>query len=181
MSSTFHSNVHPSIHPSCIQGVNEFALMEFFNKTMVDAQATVMEGKPILNVEVNLEKNFAFLEFRTPEEASACIHFDGISYDGHTLRIRRPKDYAGGGPLVGSVGVGGAGGGGGGGLGMLGMQVPDTPNKVFVGGLPPYFAEDQVRDILLAVGPLKHFSLIRDQVCSNTCSLLLVLIFIFME
>jgi splicing factor U2AF subunit len=148
---------------------------------MVDAQATVMEGKPILNVEVNLEKNFAFLEFRTPEEASACIHFDGISYDGHTLRIRRPKDYAGGGPLVGSVGVGGAGGGGGGGLGMLGMQVPDTPNKVFVGGLPPYFAEDQVRDILLAVGPLKHFSLIRDQVCSNTCSLLLVLIFIFME
>lgn len=131
--------------------ISEQAIMEFFNKTMIDAKATVLEGKPILNVEINLEKNFAFMEFRTPEEASACIHFDGISFDGHTLRIRRPKDYAGGAPLASGM------------PGMTGIvQVPDTPNKVFVGGLPPYFGEEQVRELLVTVGPLKHFNLIRD-------------------
>eukprot|EP00299_Pterocystis_sp_00344_P016865 c8464_g1_i1.p1 GENE.c8464_g1_i1~~c8464_g1_i1.p1 ORF type:complete len:471 (-),score=108.89 c8464_g1_i1:383-1762(-) len=132
-------------------GVSELALMDFFNKTMMDANATVMEGRPILNVEVNLEKNFAFMEFRTPEEASACIHFDGISFEGNTLRIRRPKDYAGGSMIGGAT------------LSMMGVQVPDTPNKVFVGGLPSYFGDEQVQELLLTVGPLKHFNLIRDQ------------------
>lgn len=135
------------------QGVDEKKMMDFFNKTMMDANATVMEGKPILNVEINGEKNFAFMEFRTPEEATACIHFDGIAYDGHTLRIRRPKDYQAGNMAPG-IGPN---------VALAGMQVPDTPNKVFVGGIPAYFNEEQVQELLVTVGQLKHFSLIRDQ------------------
>ena len=105
-------------------------------------------------------------------QASACIHFDGIVYDGHTLRIRRPKDYAAAAAAMGlapAPGVAprrrpasppasppGAGG--------PQTQVPDTPNTVFVGGIPSYFNEEQVQELLITVGPLKHFNLIGDQV-----------------
>lgn len=33
------------------------------------------------------------MEFLTPEDASAALYFDGSSFSGSILKIRRPKDY----------------------------------------------------------------------------------------
>lgn len=43
--------------------------------------------------QVNLDKNFAFLEFRSIDETSQGIAFDGINFKGQSLKIRRPHDY----------------------------------------------------------------------------------------
>lgn len=43
--------------------------------------------------QVNLDKNFAFLEFRSIDEATQAIAFDGINFKGQSLKIRRPHDY----------------------------------------------------------------------------------------
>lgn len=44
-------------------------------------------------LQVNKEKGQALVEFLTPEDASTALHFDGRSFSGNILKIRRPKDY----------------------------------------------------------------------------------------
>jgi hypothetical protein len=39
------------------------------------------------------EKGQALVEFLTPEDASVALSFDGSSFSGSILKIRRPKDF----------------------------------------------------------------------------------------
>lgn len=50
-------------------------------------------GNPVLAVQINLDKNFAFLEIRSVDEATSALAFDGINFMGQSLKIRRPSDY----------------------------------------------------------------------------------------
>ena len=40
--------------------------------------------------------------------------------------------------------------------------VPDTPNKIFIGGLPVYLNEEQVVELLKSFGELRAFNLVKD-------------------
>jgi splicing factor U2AF subunit len=89
-------------------------------------------------------------------------------YDGVPVRVRRPNDYN---PMVattlgppqpspllnlGALGLApGAGG-------------ADGPDRVFVGGLPYYLNEAQVRELLEAFGPLRALDVIRDKDTGNS-------------
>ena len=79
--------------------------------------------------------------------------FDGIMFLNGPLKIRRPKDY-GGMELSGPVGFHVPG--------VVSTNVPDSANKVFVGGLPSYLNEEQVMELLKSFGELKAFNLVRD-------------------
>jgi hypothetical protein len=46
--------------------------------------------------------------------------------------------------------------------GVVSTNVPDSANKVFVGGLPSYLNEEQVMELLKSFGELKAFNLVRD-------------------
>ena len=48
---------------------------------------------PVVAVQMNREKNFAFIEFTCSEDANAGMGFDGITLQGHALKVRRPKDW----------------------------------------------------------------------------------------
>uniref|UniRef100_A0A1I8JN65 RRM domain-containing protein n=1 Tax=Macrostomum lignano TaxID=282301 RepID=A0A1I8JN65_9PLAT len=56
-------------------GVSEEQMMDFFNE------------------QINLDKNFAFLEFRSVDETTQALALDGINFMGQSLKIRRPRDY----------------------------------------------------------------------------------------
>jgi splicing factor U2AF subunit len=43
-------------------GVSENAMMDFFNNQMELAGLSQAEGQPVIAVQINLDKNFAFLE-----------------------------------------------------------------------------------------------------------------------
>jgi splicing factor U2AF subunit len=77
---------------SCIFAIQE-ELMVFFNQQMHLTGLAQAEGNPILACQVNLDKNFAFLEFRSVDETTQAMAFDGINYRGQSLKIRRPHDY----------------------------------------------------------------------------------------
>jgi splicing factor U2AF subunit len=79
--------------------------------------------------------------------------FDGIIFINGPLKIRRPKDYGGMEPSA-SPGVHVPG--------VVSTNVPDTINKVFVGGLPTYLNEEQVMELLKSFGELKAFNLVRE-------------------
>jgi splicing factor U2AF subunit len=148
--------------------MTEEQLLEFFNKLMLDNKLGGEPGDPINQVHINQEKSFAFLEvsyhfhsrhyaaahvclqFRTPEEATAAVQFDGTMCDGIPLRVRRPKDYIGIDPSLGPM------------PGVAGTTVGESPNKLFVGGLPTYLNDEQVMELLKSFGELRTFNLVKE-------------------
>uniref|UniRef100_A0A1B6E2F7 RRM domain-containing protein n=1 Tax=Clastoptera arizonana TaxID=38151 RepID=A0A1B6E2F7_9HEMI len=123
-------------------GVTEDEMMEFFNQQMHLSGLAQAAGNPVLACQINLDKNFAFLEFRSIDETTQAMAFDGINFKGQSLKIRRPHDYqpTPGIPENAAVNVPGN-------LnqtGVISTVVPDSPHKIFIGGLPNYLNEDQV-------------------------------------
>merc|ERR1719210_3254174 len=135
-------------------GVSEEEMMDFFNQQMHLSGLAQAEGNPILASQVNLDKNFAFLEFRSIDETTQAMAFDGINFKGQSLKLRRPHDYQ---PMPGqsenpNFNV----------PGVVSTVVPDSPNKVFLGGLPNYLNEDQVKELLTSFGQLRASNLVKD-------------------
>jgi len=130
---------------------------------------TAGPGNAVVNVYINKDKNFAFVEFRTVEETSNAMALDGIMFEGVSVRVRRPNDYnpaaaAALGPSnpspslnLAAIGLASAGGG-----------TSDAQERVFVGGLPYYLTEDQCRELLGSFGQIKTFDLVKDRETGNS-------------
>jgi len=76
--------------------------------------------------------------------------FDGIIFTNGPLKIHRPKDYGSPEMIPVSVHI----------PGVASTNVPDSINKVFIGGLPAYLNEEQVQELLKSFGELKAFNLV---------------------
>lgn len=123
--SVFSLNNAPGLH-LCFQE----SMAEFFNAQMRLAGLSQAPSNPVLAVQINQDKNFAFLEvipalisdlivnvqyiqrkfynnsisghnlifypviqFRSVDETTQAMAFDGIPFQGQCLKIRRPHDY----------------------------------------------------------------------------------------
>ncbi|OCF40409.1 splicing factor U2AF 65 kDa subunit [Kwoniella heveanensis CBS 569] len=137
-----------------VGGINDLmterSIQEFLNGLMRENKlAAEMPGEPVASCQINRDKNFAFVEFRTADEATAALQFDGVMCEGTPLRVRRPKDYNGTDPVSAQFGSGAPG-------------IVDSPNKLFIGGLPTYLNDEQVMELLKAFGELKSFNLVKE-------------------
>lgn len=133
--------------------VTESEIIEFFQSNMISTQP----GSPVLACQINLDKNFAFVEFRTVEETTNAIALDGTICKGQALKIRRPHDYQ---PISGSDSITAMGANVA--PGVVSSIVADSPNKIYIGGLPTYMTDDQTKELLSSFGQLKAFNLIKD-------------------
>ncbi|KAG0174019.1 hypothetical protein DFQ30_006347 [Apophysomyces sp. BC1015] len=131
-------------------GIDEKEMTDFFNETM--EKMNLASGPSVLAVQINHDKNYAFVEFHDPDQATAAMAFDGITFQAQTLKIRRPKDYLPAGDDASMVHV----------PGVISTIVPDTPHKIFVGGLPMYLNEEQVMELLQSFGELRAFHLVKE-------------------
>ncbi|KAL9229445.1 hypothetical protein vseg_004909 [Gypsophila vaccaria] len=149
---------------------NEQSVATFFSHVMAAIGGnTAGPGDAVVNVYINHEKKFAFVEMRSVEEASNAMALDGIIFEGTPVKVRRPSDYnpslaAALGPSqpnpnlnLAAVGLtpGSAGG-------------LEGPDRIFVGGVPYYFTEVQVRELLESFGPLRGFDLVKDRETGNS-------------
>ncbi|KAJ7946964.1 U2 snRNP auxiliary factor large subunit [Quillaja saponaria] len=149
---------------------NEQAIATFFSHVMTAIGGNSGgAGDAVVNVYINHEKKFAFVEMRTVEEASNAMTLDGIIFEGVAVRVRRPTDYnpvlaAALGPSQPSPHLNLAA------VGLAAGTIVGTegPDRVFVGGLPYYFTEPQIRELLQAFGPLRGFDLVRDKDTGNS-------------
>eukprot|EP00002_Diphylleia_rotans_P029304 TRINITY_DN595_c0_g2_i1.p1 TRINITY_DN595_c0_g2~~TRINITY_DN595_c0_g2_i1.p1 ORF type:complete len:474 (-),score=82.58 TRINITY_DN595_c0_g2_i1:120-1340(-) len=133
--------------------INELELTEFVNEAMMANPALLIQaGPPVVSVQLHMERNFAFVEFRSAEECSNAMSLDGIVMRNFPLKFRRPKDYVAGSDQNSSVYI----------PGIISTNVADTPNKIFIGGIPPFISDEQVKQILSPFGQLKSFNLVRD-------------------
>jgi splicing factor U2AF 65 kDa subunit len=143
--------------------VNDAALTSFFNLQLNGLN--VIQGiDPCVSAQISKDRSFALLEFKSPDEATVALAFDGITMEEHEgadtanggprgLELRRPKDY-----IVPSQpedqqhyqeGV-------------ISNQVPDSPHKLCVTNIPLYIPEEPVTMLLKSIGELKAFILFKD-------------------
>ena len=101
---------------------------------------------------IHIRANPSTSQFRNAEDATAAMAFDGIIFQAGPLKIRRPKDYAGPDVVPQGLHV----------PGVVSTIVPDSVNKIFVGGLPTYLNDEQVMELLKSFGDLKAFNLVKD-------------------
>ncbi|KAG2437292.1 hypothetical protein HXX76_005950 [Chlamydomonas incerta] len=160
----------------------EQSISSFFSHALAAIGGnTAGPGNAVVNVYINREKNFAFVELRTVEETSNSMSLDGIMFEGVSVRVRRPNDYNPAaavslGPStpnpalnLAAIGLSNSNLGGGGGGGGGGKSNPnDNPDRIFVGGLPYYLTEDQCRELLGSFGAIKSFDLVKDRDTGNS-------------
>lgn len=167
-------------------GVQDDTIATFFSNALAAVGGTTAgPGSCVVSVYVNHEKKFAFVEFRTVEEASNAMALDGIMFEGGAVRIRRPADYkpaaaAALGPSAPNPNLN---------LAAIGLEKPQEQHKgsadgsnqhnrmpqpaqqqqqggsdrIFVGGLPYFLTDQQCRELLGSFGNIKQFDLITDR------------------
>ncbi|KAG9135827.1 hypothetical protein Leryth_002532 [Lithospermum erythrorhizon] len=149
---------------------NEQAVSTFFSHVMLAIGGnTAGPGDSVVNVYINHDKKFAFVEMRSVEEASNAMALDGIIFEGAPVKVRRPTDYnpalaATLGPSQPNPNLN---------LAAVGLAPGSTgvlegPDRIFVGGVPYYFTDAQIRELLESFGSLKGFNLVKDRETGNS-------------
>ncbi|PFH31964.1 RNA recognition motif-containing protein [Besnoitia besnoiti] len=166
--------------------VTQPEVQQYFNELLNTLLPNKVPGDTIVHVYVNAARRFAFLEHRSIEEANFTLGLDGVSWRNCALSLRRPQDYnptlaeqqykeerARLGSLTGfavpppnssatpsapaeSSLIAGA-------LGIVSTTVPDSPHKIFVGGLPHSITEQGCKQLLEAFGQLRALHVVKDQ------------------
>ncbi|CAA7022177.1 unnamed protein product [Microthlaspi erraticum] len=149
---------------------NEQTVATFFSQVMAAVGGnTAGPGDAVVNVYINYEKKFAFVEMRTVEEASNAMSLDGIIFEGAPVKVRRPSDYnpslaATLGPShpIPNLNLAAVG------LTPGASGALEGPERIFVGGLPYYIPEAQIKELLESLGALKGFDLVKDRETGNS-------------
>lgn len=138
-------------------GTSNEELVDFFN-LQLNGLNVVSGPDPCLSAHIASSKEYAALEFKTPEDATVALAMNGISMrddggapDRSGLSIRRPKDYIT--PAADENAYSGD---------EVSSVVKDSPNKLSIVNIPTYIEEEQVRELIETMGKLNAFVLVKD-------------------
>lgn len=144
------------------KSATEEDLASFFN-LQLNGINLIKASDPVQAAHIAKVGTHALLEFKNPGDATVALGLDSISMtdnsmetsDGTSngtsggLSIKRPKDYIGppaSPPTEGSED-------------QMSNEVPDTTEKILITNLANFLEEEQVKQLLIAIGPLKSLAL----------------------
>lgn len=129
---------------------SEKAVVECINDFLLSSGVNHIKGtSPCISCMIHKEKGQALLEFLTPEDASAALSFDGRSFFGSVLKIRRPKDFVEVTTGVDDKSVDATT--------SISDDVEDSSHKIFIGGISKVISAEMLMEIVEAFGSLKAF------------------------
>ncbi|XP_061990335.1 splicing factor U2af large subunit A [Rosa rugosa] len=147
---------------------SENTLVESLNKFLLSSGVNHIQGtQPCISCVINKEKGQALVEFLTPQDALAALSFDGSSFFGSILKIRRPKDFvdvATGDPEK-SVAAAES-------IETISDVVNDSPNKIFIGGISKALSSEMLLEIVSVFGPLKAYHFEANEELNEACAFL---------
>ncbi|XWS13887.1 hypothetical protein CRYUN_Cryun36dG0077400 [Craigia yunnanensis] len=135
---------------------SEKAIMESFNNFLLSSGVNHIRGtKSCISCIIHKGKGQALVEFLTPEDASAALSFDGSTFCGSILKIRRPKDFV---EVTGEPEKSDAT------VTTVSDIMKDSHHKIFIGGISKALSSEMLVEIASAFGPLKayHFEINED-------------------
>ena len=155
------------------KSVAEEDLVNFFN-LQLNGINLIKSTDPVAAAHIAKVGTHALLEFKNPSDATVALALDGITMSDDSmdtsngasngsagLSIKRPKDYIGppaSPPTEGSED-------------QMSNEVPDTTEKILITNLAPFLDEEQVKQLLIAIGPLKALALAVDDSGQSRVSL----------
>ncbi|XP_075085471.1 uncharacterized protein LOC107806722 [Nicotiana tabacum] len=144
---------------------SEKDILDWINHSLLSSGVNRIQGtQPCISCIIHKEKCQALLEFLTPEDASAALSFDGRSFCGSILKIRRPKDFVEVATGVPQKSVAAAD--------RIDNTVEDSPYKIFVGGISRTISSEMLMEIAKAFGPLKAYHFRMNSDINEPCAFL---------
>ncbi|VAI24934.1 unnamed protein product [Triticum turgidum subsp. durum] len=138
--------------------LNDFLLSSGVNRIQRSKQ-------PCLSCTINKEKRQAFVEFLTPEDATAALSFDGRSFNGSTLRIRRPKEYIEMAHVAQKKPVEEE-------IKEASDVVADSPHKIFIAGISDVLSSEMLVEIVSSFGQLAAYHFVCNEDLGGRCAFL---------
>lgn len=78
----------------CVVLTVQEELCKFLGNAIISTGAAVSSlGRPVTYCRIQRDKNFAFVEVRSAEEASNAMALDGLVFKDSPLKIKRPSKY----------------------------------------------------------------------------------------
>lgn len=139
------------------------SLVDFFN-LQLNGLNVITGSDPCLSAAISTDRSYALLEFKNPNDATVALALNGITMeaadngadtdmaDASGLSIRRPKDYISPATVVDPEQMDG----------VISPIVKDSPNKLCISHIPIHMSEEQIKEILEAMGPLRALVLVTD-------------------
>ncbi|XP_015088158.2 uncharacterized protein LOC107031347 [Solanum pennellii] len=144
---------------------SEKEILDWINNFLMSSGVNRIQGtQPCISCMIHKEKCQALLEFLTPEDASAALSFDGRSFSGSILKIRRPKDFVEVATGVPQKSVAAAD--------RIDDTVEDSSYKIFVGGISRTISSEMLMEIAKAFGPLKAYHFRMNSDLNEPCAFL---------
>merc|ERR1719440_526512 len=145
-------------------GITAAQLVQFLNQVASAVKVNSLPGEPILSATMGGGGLFAFVEFRTAEEAANGLRLNGVELLGCQLKIGRPKGYQEGQAGVpGQLALPGA-------PGQLALPGPGgaavvsaIDHRLCLINIPTFVSEERIRELLMTFGQIKFFALQKDQ------------------
>lgn len=144
---------------------SEKSVIDCLNEYLVSSAANhIQTSRPCISCIINKDKAQALVEFLTPEDATAALSFDGNSFAGSFLKMRRPKDFveasSGVQEKTGDV------------VRTVSDVVIDSPHKIFVSGISDILSSKMLMEIANAFGPLNAFRFDFNEELNGPCAFL---------
>ncbi|KAM3356650.1 hypothetical protein P3S68_023364 [Capsicum galapagoense] len=144
---------------------SEKDILDWINNFLLSSGVNRIQGtQPCISCLIHKEKCQALLEFLTPEDASAALSFDGRSFSGSIIKIRRPKDFVDVATGVPQKSVAAAD--------RIDNTVEDSPYKIFIGGISRTISSEMLMEIAKAFGPLKAYHFRMNSELNGPCAFL---------
>lgn len=155
-------------------GITGQQLMQFLNQVAVAVKVNTLPGEPVCGCTMGGSgANFAFVEFRTAEEAANGLRLNGVELLGCQLKVGRPKGYTGpetGTPQATSTPSLGDLMAQHGALGKT-LALPGMPgqpqsaidSRLCLCCIPTFVSEERIKELLITFGQLKFYALQKDE------------------
>jgi splicing factor U2AF subunit len=150
-------------------GMTGFMVAQFLNEQYKARNLPCLSGTlPVVNVQINVDKNFAFIDCARSEQADHILAFmDGINFKNQVLRVRRPKDYLPPNDCDPATTLKNQ-------INKLGIPDPvpnheafdivfDGPCKIYIGNLNRKIRYRELLDCLWGLGDVKSLKLMKEQ------------------
>jgi len=156
-------------------GITSQQLVQFLNQVAQAVKVNALPGEPVLGATMGGGGLFAFVEFRTAEEAANGLRLNGVELLGCQLKVGRPKGYTGpeagagtGAPSLGEMMAQNGALGKPGQLALPGMPGGRGPpsaidHRLCLCNIPTFVADDRIKELLMTFGQLKFFAMQKDE------------------